>query len=78
MTDSHNPVAAEGNGGRGDPVVSVQDLVVRYGDHTVLNGVNLDVYAGETMVILGGSGSGKSTPVPPYRGPRETHPRAES
>ena len=61
MTDSHNPVAAEGNGGRGDPVVSVQDLVVRYGDHTVLNGVNLDVYAGETMVILGGSGSGKST-----------------
>ena len=61
MTDSHNPVTAEGNGERGDPVVSVQDLVVRYGDNTVLNGVNLDVYAGETMVILGGSGSGKST-----------------
>ena len=61
MTESDNPVSAAGNGGRGAPVVSVQDLVVRYGDHTVLNGVNLDVYAGETMVILGGSGSGKST-----------------
>ena len=42
-------------------VISVQDLVVRYGEHTVLDHVNLDVYAGETMVILGGSGDGKTT-----------------
>lgn len=27
----------------------------------MLDGINLDVYAGETMVIMGGSGSGKST-----------------
>lgn len=44
-----------------EPVISVQDLVVRYGDVEVLKGVNLDVYPGETMVILGASGSGKST-----------------
>lgn len=43
------------------PVISVQDLVVRYGDKEVLKGVNLDIYPGETMVILGASGSGKST-----------------
>src|SRR5262249_34549874 len=43
------------------PVISVRDLVVRYGGHQVLNGVNLDVEPGETMVLLGGSGSGKST-----------------
>ena len=42
-------------------VISVQDVVVRYGEHTVLDHVNLDVYAGETMVILGGSGDGKTT-----------------
>lgn len=43
------------------PVISVQDLVVRYGEKEVLKGVNLDIYPGETMVILGASGSGKST-----------------
>ena len=30
-------------------------------DVTVLHGVDLDVYAGETMAIVGSSGSGKST-----------------
>lgn len=43
------------------PIISVRDLVVRYGDKTVLDGVNLDIFTGETMVIMGGSGSGKST-----------------
>jgi phospholipid/cholesterol/gamma-HCH transport system ATP-binding protein len=44
-----------------EPIISVQDVVVRYGDKEVLKGVNLDIYPGETMVILGASGSGKST-----------------
>ncbi|MDE0109756.1 MAG: ABC transporter ATP-binding protein [Bryobacterales bacterium] len=44
-----------------DPVISVRDLKVRYGERTVLDGVSLDIYQGETMVILGGSGSGKTT-----------------
>src|SRR6266850_574595 len=43
------------------PIISVKDLVVRYGSHQVLNGVNLDVQRGEVLVLLGGSGSGKST-----------------
>lgn len=43
------------------PIISVRDLVVRYGDKTVIDGVNLDIFSGETMVIMGGSGSGKST-----------------
>ena len=30
-------------------------------DVTVLQGVNLDIYAGETLAIVGASGSGKST-----------------
>ncbi len=42
-------------------VVEVKDLVKTFGDRTVLNGVNLKVYRGETFVIMGGSGCGKST-----------------
>jgi phospholipid/cholesterol/gamma-HCH transport system ATP-binding protein len=44
-----------------EPVISLRDLVKRFGDQIVLDGVNLDVESGETMVIMGGSGSGKST-----------------
>jgi phospholipid/cholesterol/gamma-HCH transport system ATP-binding protein len=43
------------------PVISVRGLTVSYGDQRVLDGVNLDVQRGEVMVLLGGSGSGKST-----------------
>ena len=45
----------------GEPVIRVTDLVKRFSGRAVLNGVNLEVYPGETMVIMGGSGCGKST-----------------
>ena len=44
-----------------EPVISVHDVVVSYGERRVLDGVNLDIARGEIMVLLGGSGSGKST-----------------
>ncbi len=40
------------------PLIEVCDLVKRLGYHVVLKGVNLEVYDGVTMVIMGGSGSG--------------------
>src|SRR5271169_3763217 len=44
-----------------EPVISLRNLRVSYGEREILHGINFDVMRGETMVILGGSGSGKST-----------------
>src|SRR6202451_3459163 len=40
--------------------ISVRNLRVKYGEREILHGINFEVPEGETMVILGGSGSGKS------------------
>ena len=44
-----------------EPVISLRNLRVCYGEREILHGINFDVVRGETLVILGGSGSGKST-----------------
>lgn len=46
---------------RTEPVISLRNLRVSYGEREILHGINFDVVRGETLVILGGSGSGKST-----------------
>src|SRR5690348_16805671 len=43
------------------PMISLRDLRVSYGEREILHGITFDVRHGETLVILGGSGSGKST-----------------
>ena len=45
---------------RTDPVISVRNVVNRFGSQVVHDGVNLDVLPGEVLGIVGGSGSGKS------------------
>lgn len=44
-----------------DPIVRIENLHKSYGDLEVLKGVSLDVDRGEVLVIIGPSGTGKST-----------------
>jgi phospholipid/cholesterol/gamma-HCH transport system ATP-binding protein len=46
--------------GERDVFVEFRDVYKAYGSKKVLQGVDLKVYRGEVLVILGGSGSGKS------------------
>ena len=43
-----------------DEIIFIRDLYKSFGDKHVLNGVNLDVFNKENVVVLGRSGSGKS------------------
>src|SRR4051794_26513901 len=43
-----------------EAVIRVRDLVVGFGDKLIMNGLNLDVYRGEVLGFVGGSGTGKS------------------
>ena len=43
------------------PLVRMQGIVKAFGSNVVLDGVDLDVYPGEVVVLIGPSGAGKST-----------------
>lgn len=42
------------------PVIIIKDLYKSFGDNDVLKGIDLTVYKGENVVVLGRSGTGKS------------------
>ena len=43
------------------PVISVHDLAKNYGELKVLRKIDMDIYKGEVVSVIGPSGSGKST-----------------
>ncbi len=43
------------------PILRIQDLHKSYGANPLLKGINIDVYPGELIFIIGPSGSGKSS-----------------
>ena len=58
MTDLPSTTAADS---RRAPAISVRNLTMGYGTRVLLEGASFDVQRGEILVILGGSGSGKSS-----------------
>ena len=42
-------------------MIELRNVVVAYESRVILDSINLTIDDGETLVILGGSGSGKST-----------------
>jgi len=70
MTDSTPPLHDEARHStfkeidrkeRATPAIEFRDVYLSFDDKTVLNGLNFKVMKGETKIILGGSGGGKST-----------------
>lgn len=42
-------------------MVEFKDVIKRFGDSVVLNGITVNIDVGEVVVVVGPSGSGKST-----------------
>jgi ABC-type branched-subunit amino acid transport system ATPase component len=58
----------------GQPQLSLKDISAGYGHVRVLKGVNLDVYKGEIVTLLGANAAGKSTTIKTILGAvRPTH-----
>ena len=58
------------------PVIEKRGLTKRFGPHTVLDGIDLTVSQGESLVVIGGSGTGKSVLLRTILG-LETHDAGE-
>ena len=56
-----------------NPILQVRDLHCYYGTSHVLFGLNLDVFAGEVVVLLGRNGAGKSTTLKSIMGVHRLH-----
>ena len=44
----------------GEPFIQMRGVEKSLGDQQILRGLDLEVFEGETMVLIGGSGGGKS------------------
>ncbi len=55
MTSCIDPV------GSGSPILRIESLGLHFGQRRILNSVSLDVRQGEVVVLLGASGSGKTS-----------------
>jgi len=69
MTD-----AADGRFNGGTPLLTLSDLHVSYGNIPAVNGLNLQVYPGEIVTLIGSNGAGKSTTLRTISG--LIHPRS--
>ncbi len=52
-----NPISSRMTG---EVIISVEGITVGFGEQTILKGLDIDVYRGEILGVVGGSGTGKS------------------
>jgi branched-chain amino acid transport system ATP-binding protein len=57
-----------------EPLLQLQDVRTAYGAIEALRGISLEVYAGETVAVIGANGAGKTTTLMTISG--IVHPRA--
>ena len=60
MSDHANAARQPATNSIKEIVISVRGLVVQFGEHRVMDGLDLDVFRGEVLGFVGGSGQGKS------------------
>jgi len=55
------PAKTDGERSKVTPAIEFRDVVLAYDDKVILDGISFTVRPGETKIVLGGSGTGKST-----------------
>ncbi len=61
MTDLLTSDTAADSGSPHVPLVDMRDIRVSFGGVHAVDGVSIDLYAGEVVALVGGNGAGKST-----------------
>jgi phospholipid/cholesterol/gamma-HCH transport system ATP-binding protein len=60
MTGGSQPAGHDGNGGGRQVVIRIRGLRNQFGQQVIHDGLDLDVFRGEVLGVVGGSGTGKS------------------
>lgn len=59
--NSEVPITSVTEPSKGEPVVSLKDLCIKYGEKVIIHNLNWTVYKGDRWALVGRNGSGKTT-----------------